>query len=155
MNNLLSIMTISLVTLLFSACSSFQPKKTSADLADNQDFDNVITEKYWKLIEINGQPITQKLNKEPHFILKNEDSLITGTGGCNGFGGSYTLDAEKSRISFSELFSTEMACPNMEVEAAFLDVLNRTDNYSHKGDTLTLNKARMAPLAKFVAVYLN
>lgn len=144
---------IIVTTLLISGCSIFQGQQTKKDSASSSDFDKVITEKYWKLTEINGQPISGNFNKEPHFILKVEDNRITGNGGCNGFGGTYQLDEEKNRISFSGMFSTKMACPDMSVEQAFLDVLNRADNYSLNRDTLTLNKARMAPLARFEAVY--
>ncbi|WP_118195013.1 META domain-containing protein [Albibacterium indicum] len=140
---------------LITACSIFQKKQVNQNSDHSGNFDKTITEKYWKLTELNGQPVSGDFNKEPHFILKKEDNRVTGNGSCNGFGGSYTLDEEKGRISFSNLFSTRMACPDMSVEQAFMDVLSKVDNYSLHGDTLTLNKARMAPLAKFEAVYFN
>ena len=46
-----------------------------------------------------------------------------------------------------------MACPDMSMENQFIEVLGRADNYSILGDKLSLNKARMAPLARFEAVY--
>ena len=42
----------------------------------------------------------------------------------------------------------------MEVEQAFYEALGTADNYSIAGDHLTLNRARMAPLARLEAVYL-
>ncbi|MCW5619581.1 MAG: META domain-containing protein [Burkholderiales bacterium] len=111
--------------------------------------------KYWKLIELNGQPVPA-LEREPHFILKVEEGRVNGFGGCNGFTGSYTLDEAASRISFSQIASTMMACPSgMDVETAFHEVLRTAHNYSLDGDRLTLNRARMAPLARFEAVYLR
>ena len=53
------------------------------------------------------------------------------------------------RIKFSKVFSTQMACADMETESELVKVLEVTDNYSYDGKTLTLNKARMAPLAEF------
>jgi len=50
------------------------------------------------------------------------------------------------------IISTKMACPAMEVETQFLQALAAADNYSRLGDTLSLNKAGSAPLAKFVKV---
>ena len=41
-----------------------------------------------------------------------------------------------------------MACPD-NLEQEFLAVLLQVDNLSTDGETLSLNKARMAPLAKF------
>ena len=42
-----------------------------------------------------------------------------------------------------------MACKDMALEKDFLDVLQRSDNYSATDTSFTLNKARMAPLARF------
>lgn len=114
-----------------------------------------ITETYWKLVELNGQPVPA-LEREPHLILKVEGSRVTGFGGCNSFTGSYTLDEKTSRISFGQLASTMRACPaGMDVEQALGKVLAIVDNYSLNGDHLTLNRARMAPLARFEAVWLR
>jgi heat shock protein HslJ len=66
--------------------------------------------------------------------------------------GSYEL-SEGSRISFSQFASTMMACPDADFEPEFLKVFGDADNFSLKGDTLSLNKARMAPLARFVAAF--
>lgn len=153
MKNRLLLSIVAVAVILFSACSILQGQHADGRSDGTKDFDQSVKEKYWKLIEINGQAISGNFNKEPHFILKNEDNRVNGNGGCNGFGGTYTLSEETNRISFSELFSTKMACPDMSVEQAFMDILSKADNYSLNGDTLTLNKARMAPLAKFVAVY--
>lgn len=51
--------------------------------------------------------------------------------------------------------STMMACPNMEEEREFLQVLESADNYNLVGDILELNKARMALLARFENVFLK
>lgn len=113
------------------------------------------TETYWKLVELNGQPVPT-LDREPYLILKDADGRVNGFGGCNGFSGGYTLDPATLRISFGQVVSTQMACAQgMEVEQAFHEVLRKADNYSLAGDHLTLNRARMAPLARFEAVYLR
>lgn len=110
--------------------------------------------KYWKLVELNGRPIP-KLDREPHLILDAGAGRAHGFGGCNGFSGSYQLDEARSRIRFERIASTMMSCtPGMEVEGAFHEALRTADNYSLNGDHLTLNRARMAPLARFEAVYL-
>lgn len=117
--------------------------------------DESITEKYWKLVELHGKPVPA-LDREPHFILSAQDNRISGYAGCNGFGGSYTLDEKTSRIRFGQMASTMMACDKgMDVERGFHDVLRQADNYSLNGDSMTLNRGRMAPLARFEAVYLQ
>lgn len=112
----------------------------------------LVTDKYWKLIELNGKKITVKQQaKEAHVVLKTEENQITGNGGCNSFFGTYQL-LPGDRIQISPLGSTKMACLNDNVEDEFLKILAIADNYTIKNDTLSLNKARMAPLAKFELV---
>lgn len=48
-----------------------------------------------------------------------------------------------------------MACPDINTETALLEVLSSADNYTINGQQLSLNKARMAPLAKFEAIYFK
>jgi heat shock protein HslJ len=42
-----------------------------------------------------------------------------------------------------------MACPDMELQDRFMKALEMADNYTIAENVLSLNKARMAPLAKF------
>lgn len=148
--------TISLFSLLiFSSCCT--SKKSITDNAISQKEPSEVLEKYWKLIEINGQKVTADdfADREPYLILKSIDNRVTGNGGCNSFFGTYELQSNVNRISFSKMGSTRMACIKPTVENDFLKVLETVDNYTVKNDTLQLNKARMTPLAKFSAVYLK
>lgn len=111
---------------------------------------------YWELVEINGKSLAGvKLMREPYLRLHTEDHRAEANGGCNGMGGTYELNEENNRLRFSQLISTKMACENMEIEQQLADVLQRTDSYGLANDTLQLFRARMAPLAKFKAVYIK
>ena len=107
-------------------------------------------------IELNGRAIAidSTFFKEPHIILKDGGSRVTGNGGYNNISGEYQLE-NTSRICFSKMISTKMACPRMELEGEFLEMLQKVDNFNVTGDMLILNKARMAPLARFKVVYLK
>lgn len=112
---------------------------------------NDITGKTWKLTELNGQPIKLKNpNANPYFKLNMADMRYEGHGGCNGVGGTFEIKPDAMRIKFNQGMSTMIACDDLDTERAFVDALLASDNYSVNGNTLTLNKARMAPLAKFV-----
>jgi len=67
-------------------------------------------------------------------VLKN--GQYSGHGGCNGVGGDYTLNGEK--LSFSAGFSTMMACPELDLEHKYMQVLTRVDSYKVEGDVLDL-----------------
>ena len=122
------------------------------------DLDHVITEKYWKLVELNGKaiPPVEKGRREAHFILKNQDNRVTGSTGCNNLMGSFELSGsmDDNRISFSPMATTRMACVDVNYEQEFLNVFEDCDRYSIQNDTLTLIRETV-PLARFAAIYLR
>ncbi|SHK90813.1 META domain-containing protein [Chryseobacterium polytrichastri] len=132
-----------LFVILMASCMS---KPTTPPSSPND-----ITGKTWKLTELNGRPITLKNPKSnPHFSLHMKDMRYEGNGSCNGIGGTFEIKPEIMRIKFNQGMSTMIACEDLETEQLFLKALLTADNYTVNGNTLSLNKAKMAPLAKFV-----
>jgi len=106
----------------------------------------------WELVELMGNEISVNDNqKTPFIVFDVETARFSGNAGCNNFFGGYEL-MEGSRIKMGNAASTMMACPDMSIEDQFLKVLGQVDNYNVSDSTLSLNRARMAPLARFVAV---
>ena len=106
--------------------------------------------KKWILVELRGKPIPTGEGMRQGFIqFDMETSSVSGNSTCNGFGGSYDLKGNR-QISFGNMAGTMMACPDMDTEKNFHEVLKIADNYSLADTILTLNKARTAPLARFV-----
>jgi len=137
--------------LSLASCSIF--KRTPAEkTAENTEQTTVITDRKWKLVELAGKPVADKVNgKEPFILLETKENRYSASAGCNGIGGTFVMEGN-GRIKFSPGLSTMMACGDMEIENEFKRVLLTADNYSFSGDNLSLNKARMAPLARFKAV---
>lgn len=115
-----------------------------------------IENSYWKLTERRGKPSSfqSPSGKAPYFILIPEGGKAMGFSGCNRFSGSYET-AAGNRLRFIGMASTKMACPQPNPEQEFLEALSITDNYSLNGDTLYLNKARMAPLARLTRSFFE
>jgi heat shock protein HslJ len=151
MKTVFQITTAIALVFIMGAC------KTSSSTVKTQP--DGITEKYWKLVEINGKPVVwdEPATREAFIILKDEDNRVNGNGGCNTLSGSYEIDRTVNRIKFSQMASTMMACLNMEIENELKRVLEMVDNFSLSSDGkfLSLNRARMAPLARFEVVYLR
>lgn len=148
MKSLLSI-TLMSAGILFSACHSTKTATTGDNRATADA--SGITGKKWKLTELYGKPVAPTINgKTPFILLQDTGNRYTASAGCNGLGGSFTLSGN-GRIKFSLGMSTMMACENMEIETGLTKVLEQTDNYTVNGNTLSFNKARMAPLARFEA----
>ncbi len=113
-----------------------------------------IEEKYWKLVTLYGSTISPETGdrKEHHIMLKAAGNRLTGSSGCNSFSGDYILTNENG-ITVTKLIATKTACPTMDSEALFMKALEFADGYIINGDTLQIQKAKMTPIAKFIAVY--
>ncbi len=68
--------------------------------------------------------------------------------GCNMLGFGYKIKNE-IQVRLEGGISTRMACPG-HLEKDYIQALSETDNLACDGQTLSLQKARMAPLARFV-----
>ncbi len=146
-------MKIMLLFFLFAVCTCLActpPKVVSADTGLVE-----ITNTYWKLTELRGKPVKPPTSPDKKVIyikLTKEGNRLEGFAGCNGFGGKFELQ-DSSRIAFSNIMGTMMACSDLETENKLLEVLRETDNYIHNGRRLMLNKGNKYPMARFEADY--
>ena len=123
-----------------AGCKSSKTAQTATSIEDT----------YWVLTELMGKPVNaqQQNGKEIHILLNKTENRVQGFAGCNGFGGNYELK-DGNRIAFSQMIGTLMACDALDTENELLKALQAVDNYSIADGKLSLNKARMAPLARF------
>lgn len=111
-----------------------------------------LVEKYWKLTEINGAAIPEgKLTADAFMTFRTQGSRVNGNSGCNNFFGGYEVNGNE--LKFSQLGSTMMMCPDMEVENQMKTVFEKTNRFAIDGETLTLSHGDEV-LAKFVTVYM-
>lgn len=139
------------VAALLSGCTA---NRKTGERQMVPDTETGITEKYWKLVTLTGKPVPVTGNREAYIILKADGNRLKGHGGCNNLTGTYTIKSD-NRIAFTQISSTEMACPATDTELGFIEALQHTDSYSRHGDTLILNKTGRPTLARLVVVYLR
>lgn len=146
-----NILTIGGLLLLMISCGT-----TENSVADKKsDFDQQITEKYWKLVQLDGEAVemAEEQRKETYFMLKTDENHLTGFSGCNTFSGKYELK-ENNEIEFSQVIGTLMACQFLKYkEADFLKVFNGTKSYQIDHDKLSLLAKDGSVLAQFEVVY--
>jgi len=72
------------------------------------------------------------------FLTLTDDGKVTGSTGCNSFGGTAKVDSKT--ITFGELIMTKMACEGAagDLEASVLRVLDQPLTYRIDGTTLIL-----------------
>ncbi len=81
----------------------------------------------WALESINGEEfIKDELNNHPVIEIYLEEERVQGNAGCNTINGKVEVDG--SNITFSEIITTEMACPG-NLEQRFLTALQIVDSY--------------------------
>jgi len=117
--------------------------------------DESVVNTYWKLVTLDGKPVsTQENFREAHMVLHLDSLRLAGSTGCNTLNGSYRLESE--RIEFAQLATTKMACPplQMEIEQAFLMTLRQVTAWSVDGATLVLSSDNNKTRAVFEAVHL-
>lgn len=81
-----------------------------------------------------------------------EDGSVTGSGGCNRYGGTYTVDGDT--ITIGDVTSTQMACSGAigQQEQAFFAGLSEAASFTIEGASLTVYDAQGAMLLGFAGV---
>lgn len=69
-------------------------------------------------------------------LVFDSEGKISGNATCNRYNGSVKLDG--NFLSFSNIASTRMMCPNIQGEQVFLEKLGKVNAYSYSDNTLTL-----------------
>ncbi|SEA07037.1 copper resistance protein NlpE N-terminal domain-containing protein [Alkalimonas amylolytica] len=103
----------------------------------------------WQLTELMGQQLPD--DNPAYIVFSSTEPRVHGNAGCNRFFGGYELNMEHMRLRLSGIGMTQMACLQDTIEPEFSQVLQSFDNFNLTDDSLTLNRARMAPLARFTA----
>ena len=107
---------------------------------------SALTGKVWVLTALLGKSPLQGTEVTSEFTASGN---VSGTAGCNRYGGRFTSSGRSLRLS--SLVSTQMACVTaiMAQEAAFLKALSSTRSYAVEGATLTLRSAGGRALLTF------
>jgi heat shock protein HslJ len=110
-----------------------------------------LTGKKWVLQSIGGEAISVAENQPAPFIQfvpQGEANIASGNAGCNSFNGTYEIGS--GELSFGNLASTMMACPQMELEGRFHQALGQVNRFAIGSDRLILYSSNVE-VAQFVS----
>lgn len=107
----------------------------------------LVEDRKWQIVEIYGKPV-EGTAENYYMIFNSREGRVSAKVNCNILNYSYKIKNEL-QVRFGQGLSTLMACPD-NLEDEFKEVLELADNLSTDGKYLSLNKARMAPLARFI-----
>jgi heat shock protein HslJ len=95
----------------------------------------------WKVVELAGKPVDGP-------TLDYTSDKVSGTGGCNRFGGPIAI--EDDAVKIGPLIATRMMCEGkMETETAYFAALEAARSFALEGDNLVLKGEDGGVMAKF------
>ena len=126
-NSLMLITAAALVVLLLTLTGCVKPNK------------NELRDTSWVLTEMNGvQPISGTI-----LTIDFDDEQISGSAGCNLFGGDYEMSGEE--LALISIYNTEMYCMEpegkMDQEQAYLEALRGAVRFSQTEEELIIYDA--------------
>lgn len=109
--------------------------RTEGDTTSDAAAAAMILNSDWRVIEIAGEPVADGV--EPTLAI-DADGGISGSGGCNRYFGSATIEGEQ--ITMGGIGATRMACPEpaMGEEQRYLKALDAVASWQLDADQLTL-----------------
>jgi len=122
-------------------------RSTNETPAGDDAATSALTGRDWTLTTLEGEDVAPLPDgRRPY--LHFEADRVHGFAGCNRLTGGYR--AEGTRLEFSQLAMTRMACAEgMDLEQRFGNALERVTGYELAGDRLVLSDGGEEPLAVF------
>lgn len=128
------------MSIAFFSCES--PKKTSITMDE-------LTRFTWKLQTINNVANPAYSEGDLFTLLFSaNDSTISGLGACNHYFGKIKFE-KNGEVDFDMGASTMMACPGLEQEREFFNMLDEADDIKMVNDSLVMYNDNKA-IAKFI-----
>ncbi|MFA5712908.1 MAG: META domain-containing protein [Bacteroidales bacterium] len=130
---------LTLITVITASCGY--------SLLKGGEGNKKVENKRWQLIELLGKEV--KGQPDTHYLIfHSKDKRVEARAGCNILLLPYTIKKQFALQISKEGVSTMMACPD-NLEEELKGVLAEADNLTTDGQYLSINKGRMAPLARF------
>lgn len=84
----------------------------------------------WAIAEVYSQAIPEGMEKQPFLEFNVAEKTLHGNAGCNIVNGGIVVDDKNPRaVSFPQLISTMMMCPDMTVEDKVLKALDAVRSF--------------------------
>jgi heat shock protein HslJ len=124
--------TCAFLLLILFAC---KPSNKLGDLVGVPK-ESSLKDTHWVAVDLEGESLRTDI-KRPYLILKTQDSMVQGFGGCNMISGKY--EASGKKLTFGQLISTRMFCEEAkDLEPRFLKLLSEVTGFSIHEHELTL-----------------
>ena len=144
--------------LLATACNS--TKTAATDTTDTMVVDPMTQlSRNYQLVQLNGVNLKARdfAKGLPTLKIDPTAGTVSGMGGCNNFSTTATMPSNEgkkkkdmvptNRITFGSVAGTKMACPNMDTETSYFQLLDGKEwTYQLQGDRLVMEDINGATL---------
>ena len=97
----------------------------------------------WVVVEMNSKPLAAGEN-QPVMRLDILRRGLSGNAGCNRLMGQIEYDSDhRNIIRFLQVATTRMACPDMSVERAFLEALDKVARFEAVGEEAPVRRVAL------------
>ncbi len=115
-----------LLFIIFGGIGSCDSAKEAAELKDVK----------WMLETLNGEKVKLTDSTDKMFIqFEIAEKRVNGRAACNRFFGNFELN--DSKLKFSPMGATRMACPDLAKETEFFQMLDKVDSFNLKDNMLS------------------
>lgn len=84
----------------------------------------------WMIVEADGKAIPKKMETQPYFEFDIAQKKMHGNAGCNIINGAIVTDKnDPASISFPNVISTMMMCPDSDVESRVMKAMNAVKSF--------------------------
>lgn len=109
----------------------------------------------WNVIELEGKSLSSD-NPLPFLSFDLNGKRLSGNAGCNRIIGSLDIDdTNNEMISFPQVGSTRMACPDMTVEDNLLKLLNSVKYFESKSKAKPVTRISLCDESKNPIILLE
>ena len=122
---------------------------TGCSTSDSAGDKSPLTGTEWQLFEMDGVKYEPASGKSVTMMLDSKEKNINGKAPCNTYGGPYTKSSNK--LSFGGLYSTEMACDELDKETTYFALMQKVFAYQISGDKLYLFDSGGMVILRFMA----
>ncbi|MDY3069534.1 MAG: META domain-containing protein [Parabacteroides sp.] len=145
MKSISSIILILASIVILSGCRS--QYKTITDINE--------LEGEWNVVELEGKSLPSEKTL-PYLSFDLKGKRLSGNAGCNRIIGSLDIDeSNREMISFPQVGSTRMACPDMSVEDNLLKLLNSVKYFESQSKGKPVTRISLCDEAKTPVIVLE
>ena len=88
----------------------------------------------WDVMSLNGKVVSVPDTDRPYMGFNLQEGMVSGSTGCNRMMGAVTVDRKLGSLSFGPISGTRMACPDMSLEQAIFQAMEKARGYAFLPD---------------------